>query len=527
MQPTASGASGRRAQRASRRAQQASLPGSTTPLPGVPLPNDALRGWQVRWLGLVAIAAALLSLIAPVSWTQISSDSLSSAGAVTARRSESEDRSSGSIQATSPRMSVWHAGPARGGDGRPVTLELDGRVLFLPRDAPTLRDALARAGVRLAPDDRVLLGVTPLPLDQPLDQALGQVARLAAGSPARRASGRGGPRLAPPVAHADSADTSTEEALRLMVARAVPVEIIDGGLRIPVQTTARTVGAVLAEAGVQIDRADHVLPPPEAPAVAGLRILISRAPSLLLIHDGQERVVRTRASSVAELLAAEGIVLGPLDRVEPALDASVQALTRVRVVRGWEVVEELLEQRPFGESWQPDPSLPQGEVREVRAGRNGTVRLVVRRRFEDGQEVESSVVSETLIEPPRDRVLAFGIRPPEGQAQPEGLPQLGRVRAVLTMLATAYDPGPRSTGKSPGSPGYGVTASGLPAGYGVVAVDPRVIPLGTRLYIPGYGFAIAGDTGGAIVGQRIDVGFATAEEALNFGRRMVDVYILE
>ncbi|MBV8655919.1 MAG: 3D domain-containing protein, partial [Candidatus Eremiobacteraeota bacterium] len=68
---------------------------------------------------------------------------------------------------------------------------------------------------------------------------------------------------------------------------------------------------------------------------------------------------------------------------------------------------------------------------------------------------------------------------------------------------------------------------GRPAGHGIVAVDPSVIPLGTRLFIPGYGLAIAGDTGGAIRGFRIDLGFNSERDALLFGRREVTVYRLK
>ena len=70
----------------------------------------------------------------------------------------------------------------------------------------------------------------------------------------------------------------------------------------------------------------------------------------------------------------------------------------------------------------------------------------------------------------------------------------------------------------------GTTAIGRRAGYGIVAVDPRIIPLGTKLYIIGYGFAVAGDTGGAILGHRIDLGFDSLHGALLFGRRDVTVY---
>jgi 3D (Asp-Asp-Asp) domain-containing protein len=75
--------------------------------------------------------------------------------------------------------------------------------------------------------------------------------------------------------------------------------------------------------------------------------------------------------------------------------------------------------------------------------------------------------------------------------------------------------------------GDGITAMGLVAQHGVVAVDPGVIPLGTRLYIPGYGEAIAADTGGAIYGNRIDLCMNSYGEAMNFGRRYVTVYVLD
>lgn len=90
--------------------------------------------------------------------------------------------------------------------------------------------------------------------------------------------------------------------------------------------------------------------------------------------------------------------------------------------------------------------------------------------------------------------------------------------AVYDMEATAYLP--------TDGDGYGITATGIPATYGVAAVDPAVIPLGSRLYIPGYGEAIAADTGGAIYGNRIDLCMESYSECMNFGRRYVTVYVL-
>ena len=94
-----------------------------------------------------------------------------------------------------------------------------------------------------------------------------------------------------------------------------------------------------------------------------------------------------------------------------------------------------------------------------------------------------------------------------------------KYRRKMIVEATAY---------SPQDPGLGkYTARGNLVGYGIIAVDPRVIPLGTRVYIPNYGIAVADDTGGAIVGKRIDIAFDTHREAMSFGRQTIEIYILD
>ena len=89
----------------------------------------------------------------------------------------------------------------------------------------------------------------------------------------------------------------------------------------------------------------------------------------------------------------------------------------------------------------------------------------------------------------------------------------------ITVSATAY------SAYDPGNGPY--TASGTPVRHGVIAVDPSFIPIGTRVYIPGYGEAVAEDIGGAIVGNIIDIAFDTHEEAIEFGRQELEIYILE
>lgn len=88
----------------------------------------------------------------------------------------------------------------------------------------------------------------------------------------------------------------------------------------------------------------------------------------------------------------------------------------------------------------------------------------------------------------------------------------------ITVEATAY---------SVEENGSSSTASGTYVRRGVIAVDPRVIPLGTRVYIPGYGVAVAEDTGGSIIGNKIDIAFDSYGEAMNFGRQVIEIYIFD
>ena len=108
-----------------------------------------------------------------------------------------------------------------------------------------------------------------------------------------------------------------------------------------------------------------------------------------------------------------------------------------------------------------------------------------------------------------------------------------RYKEVIVMKATAYDLSYESCGKYPGDPAYGITYSGTHARAGVVAVDPRVIKLGSNLYVESldasrdYGFSSAEDTGSAIKGNRIDLFIENRSQALRYGVRYVRVYVLD
>ena len=157
-------------------------------------------------------------------------------------------------------------------------------------------------------------------------------------------------------------------------------------------------------------------------------------------------------------------------------------------------------------------TLPKGEEKVLQEGTVGLDEVEEEIHYKQGDVIDTKELQRKTITPMQPKVVQVGTREVEASRSYD------RVREVITMEATAYLP-------TDGG-GDGITATGIRARHGVVAVDPNVIPLGTRVYIPGYGEAIAADTGGDIVGNRIDVVLEDYGSAMQFGRRTVDVYIL-
>ena len=168
---------------------------------------------------------------------------------------------------------------------------------------------------------------------------------------------------------------------------------------------------------------------------------------------------------------------------------------------------------PFPIVRQPDATMEKGMEAVVEPGVPGKKLATVRQMFEEGREAGFDILTEKVLVEPKPELLRVGTREADD-------PSRGTIRfkKLLVVEATAYTP--FDDGQS------GITASGIPARKGIIAVDPRVIPLGTRVFIPGYGLALAADTGGAIKGHKIDLCIEEYNEAIRFGRRKVEVYIL-
>ena len=235
--------------------------------------------------------------------------------------------------------------------------------------------------------------------------------------------------------------------------------------------------------------------------------------AVTVIADSQVQRVSSSAQTVGELLAELGLTLDKLDRASLSLSTplSEDAIVQVTRVKFHQVVEEV----PIAAKTTVlgTPKLAAGFTKILSHGQEGLVKRVVSVWEKDGQVTQRGVQSEKVLVPVKDTVVLRGTRDEPNRG--------GNWHTPRSMEATGY-----VAFRCGGSPS-GRTATGPMAVKGLVAVDPRNIPLGTKLYIPGYGFALAADTGGAIKGNRIDLCFDTYQEAINFGRRMIDVYVLK
>jgi len=279
----------------------------------------------------------------------------------------------------------------------------------------------------------------------------------------------------------------------------------------------RTVGGVLASRQVALGQDDRVTPAPEIRLWPGVQITVIRAVPMVVTVSNVSRPVRVAATTVGGALEALRVAVGPLDRVYPDPLGGVAPGMRITVerreYRTWLERSEI----PFSSQVVTDPGLFKGNRLVRSSGQAGFKQRALRVLYADGRPAAVTPFGWSVVQQPSPRVIAVGTR--------AMIASRGAFagREYMLLEATAYYPGPNNYGGGVGPR----TAIGMLAQRGVVAVDPSVIRLGSHLYIEGYGYAVAGDTGGAIKGLRIDLCYNTYDEAIHWGRQPVKVYILD
>lgn len=288
------------------------------------------------------------------------------------------------------------------------------------------------------------------------------------------------------------------------------VLLVLDGKEASVQTFARTVGGVLEAEKVVLLEKDEVAPALDTPLEDGMVVTVSRANAIQITLDGKLMAARARGETVRDVLGEFGINLGPKDEVTPVMEARVVPDMEIKVARLR--TETQVDEAPieYNTKKQYTTSLPQGSTRVAREGREGTERRTWQVAYRGGLEVNRQLASREVVTPAVDKVVMVG----SGMVVSRGGKNI-RYSEAIDMLASAYS----HTGSN--------TASGVYPHYGVAAVDTSRIPIGTRLYVEGYGYATALDRGSAIKGNRIDLFFESHSEAMKWGLKRVKVYRLD
>lgn len=275
------------------------------------------------------------------------------------------------------------------------------------------------------------------------------------------------------------------------------------------KTFKSTVSEVLQEQGIRLGAKDQVKPTGSTELEDGLKIIVIRAVPVTVIVDGKAIPVLTVPVSVQKVLALAGVKQGPKDLVSAALDQKITAGQQIRVTRVSEKVVKVQAAIPYRQERVNDGTLEKGLTRTVKRGTVGLAQETIKITYRDGKEYRREVLKAEVLRKPGNQIVAAGTITEVSR----GSLRLNFNHAVM-MASTAYT----YTGRN--------TATGKKPQVGLVAVDPRVVPLGSRLYIEGYGFARASDRGSSIKGNRLDVFLESLAQCRKWGRRTVKVYVL-
>ena len=318
-----------------------------------------------------------------------------------------------------------------------------------------------------------------------------------------------------------SLDTEITNKLAITWEQAEEVFISVDGNQSSIWTTEKLVGNILEEANIEIAEKDIVSLDLDAKVGADNKIDIQKAFQLTLVDGIETREVWSTSTTVANLLEKEGITLGELDRVEQSMEKVVSPGDKVAIVRVEKVTDVVEESIDFAVEKRKDSSLLKGKEKVVSEGKQGKVEKTYELVKENGKVVSKTLQSEKVINEPTKKVVSVGTKVVTASVSRNNssTPAGGK---EFYVTSTAYTP--YCNGCS------GISATGINLrsnpNLKIIAVDPRVIPLGSKVWVEGYGYAIAGDTGGAIKGNKIDVLFQTKSQAYSWGRKKVRIKVL-
>jgi uncharacterized protein YabE (DUF348 family) len=338
-----------------------------------------------------------------------------------------------------------------------VTITADGKTTQLFTRQRNLKSILAEAGINLSRGDQILLDGLP-------------------------------------VAGAELVDPVRNHSFQVL--REHSIELNGNGGDELIHSNSSIVGDALWEKGIDISIGDRISIPLDAPLDNPITVELKTAQDVTIRFKSGSIKIQTAAETVGEALAEAGFPLQGLDFSLPEANSPIPEDGKIQVIRVRENMVLESEPIPYESQTQPVADLEIDERIIVQPGVYGLNTKRIRVRYEDGVEISRLVEDEYLSQEPQPEIIGYGTQvTPKTIDTPDGPKKYWR---ALNMYAISYNV--TSNG------GYG-TATGIPLDKGIAAIDPSYIPYGTRMYVPGYGEALAADTGGGINGRMIDLGY--------------------
>lgn len=319
-----------------------------------------------------------------------------------------------------------------------------------------------------------------------------------------------------------SVDTKIVSGMTIEWEQAREVIVSVDGEESSVWTTEKVVKNILEEANIEVTEHDKVSQSLNTEVEADNKIDIQKAFQLTLVDGLEKRQVWSTSTTVANFLKQQEIQLGEFDRVENKLEDVIAPEEKIVVVRVEKVTDVVEESVDFAVEKKNDSSLLKGKEKVVTEGVAGKVERTYTVVKENGKVVDKSLKSEKVTKEPTTKVVAVGTKVVTASVSRSNAaaPAGGK---EFYVTATAYTP--YCNGCS------GISAAGVNLRSNpdlkLIAVDPSIIPLGTKVWVEGYGYAIAGDTGGAIKGNKIDILMQTKQQAYSWGRKKVRIKVLD
>lgn len=324
----------------------------------------------------------------------------------------------------------------------------------------------------------------------------------------------------------------------IVITKPHDVLIYDKGKLVKIVTVSGTIGDAIEKSGIELKEGDKLSINKDVPVTESTKVDIYRAFTITLISDGRTQKIRTIECTVDDFLKKAGVRVGEDDIVTPKLSEKLTKNGKVQVKRVTYKEAQKYVDVKYKTKVEYDDTMYEEQVKVKQKGKNGQQINYYKKKYIDGKYDSSELVKTEVIKDPVSKIVVWGSK--------ESLYGGNVARQVISELTPPFkidmDENNRPikykkkiVGKATAYCTGTVTSTGRRAQPGVVAVDPREIPYGTKLYIVSsdnqyvYGYAIAGDTGGFIYNSDtvVDLYIRGYSEARRFGRRTVEIYVLE